>query len=256
MPPVRRAILLGASNVARSFSHILPLICRHAGGPVEVLGAFGRGRSYGTWSRLVWTRHLPGIAGSGLWRELSSRPPLPTVALLTDLGNDLAYGQPVARIVPWVEACLAQLAAAGVAGEATVVTLLPLANLERVPPWRFHLARTVLFPGRPLDRRDLLARARELDAEVRRLALTAGARVVEPDLAWYGLDPIHIKRKVAARVWGEILGRWPGGGAVGEVEKMRGLWRLRSEELRLWRWTVRTPQPCGRFPDGTTVALY
>jgi hypothetical protein len=247
---------LGASNVARSFSRILPLIQHHAGGPVEVLGAFGRGRSYGTWSRLAWTRHLPGIVGSGLWRELHDRPPLPTVALLTDLGNDLAYGQPVAQIVSWVEACLAWLAEAGVPGEATVVTLLPLANLERIPPWRFHLARTVLFPGRPMDRLDLLARARELDAEVRRLAQEAGARVVEPDLSWYGLDPIHIRRKMATAAWGEILDAWPGGGERGKVKKMRGLWRLRAAELRLWRWTVRTAQPCKRLPDGTTVALY
>ena len=256
MLPIRRAVLLGASNLAISFPRILPLIQRQAGGPVEVLGAFGHGRSYGEWSCLAWTRHLPGIVTSGLWREIRQRPPLPTpavVALLTDVGNDLGYGHPVERIVSWVETCLSRLAELQA---ATVVTLLPLQSLERVPPWRFHLARTVLFPGRSIDRRDLLARARELNAQVRRLALAAGAQVVEPDVAWYGFDPIHIKRKAAAQAWGEILGRWPGGGAGGEMERLRGLWRLRPEELRLWRWTVRTAQPCKRFPDGTTVALY
>jgi hypothetical protein len=252
-PPVLRAVLLGASNLARSFPSILSLVRQRAGGPVEVLGAFGRGRSYGEWSRLLGVRHLPGIAGSGLWREIAAREPLPTLALLTDLGNDLAYGQPVARIVPWVEACLARLVEARA---ATVVTLLPLATLERVPPWRFHLARTVLFPGRPMDRLDLLARARELNGEIRRLARQAGAEVVEPELSWYGLDPIHIRSKVAGRAWGEILGRWPGGGGGGKVRRVKGLQLLRAEELRLWRWTVRTGQPCKRLPDGTTVALY
>jgi hypothetical protein len=223
-----------------------------------VLGAFGRGRSYGEWSRLLGVRHLPGIAGSGLWREIATRAgqePLPTVALLTDLGNDLAYGQPVARIVPWVETCLARLVEARA---ATVVTLLPLATLERVPPWRFHLARTVLFPGRPMDRLDLLARARELNGEIRRLARQAGAEVVEPELSWYGVDPIHIRRKVAGGVWREILGRWPGGTPACPVgmRRMKGVQLLRAEELRLWRFTVRTVQPCKRFPDGTTVALY
>ena len=74
-------------------------------------------------------------------------------------------------------------------------------------------------------------------------------------LLFFGqLDVVAFRR--AARAWGEILDRWPGGGAGGEVKRLPGLWRLRSEELRLWRWTVRTAQPCGRFPDGTTVALY
>jgi hypothetical protein len=252
-PPVLRAVLLGASNLARSFPSIFSLIRQRAGGPVEVLGAFGRGRSYGEWSRLVGVRHLPGIVGSGLWREIAAREPLPTVALLTDIGNDLAYGLSPERIVPWIETCLARLVEVRA---ATVVTLLPLATLERVPPWRFHLARTVLFPGRPMDRRDLLARARELNGEIRRLARQAGALVVEPDLSWYGVDPIHIRRRVARRAWGEILGRWPGEGAGGEVRRVMGLQLLRAEELRLWRFRVRTAQPCKRLPDGTTVALY
>jgi len=255
MPAGLRAILLGASNLAISFPRILALVERRAAGPVEVLGAFGRGRSYGEESRLLGVRHLPGIVRSGLWPELASRAPLPTVALLTDLGNDLAYGHPVERIVPWVATCLDRL---GEAQAATVVTLLPLASLERIPPWRFHLARTVLFPGRSLDRTDLLARARQLNEEVARLAQVAGVEVVEPDLSWYGLDPIHIRRKVAARVWGEILGRWPGGEERWSEQpgKVRGVRLLRPAEMRIGPWTVRTRQPCGRLRGGSTVALY
>jgi hypothetical protein len=107
-----------------------------------------------------------------------------------------------------------------------------------------------------MDRRDLLARARELNGEIRRLARQAGAEVVEPELSWYGLDPIHIRSKVAGGVWREILGRWPGGGGGGKARRVMGLQLLRAEELRLWRFTVRTVQPCKRLPDGTTVALY
>jgi hypothetical protein len=258
-PPALRAVLLGASNLAHSFPHILAHVRRRSGGPVEVLGAFGSARSYGEWSRLFWVRGLPGIVGCGLWRELAAREPLPTVALLTDVGNDLAYGESVERIASWVETCLGRLAAARA---ATVLTLLPLASLERVPPWRFHLARALLFPGRAIERQALLDRARELDLVLRRLAREAGAAVVEPDPAWYGIDLIHIKRKVAERAWGEILGRWPEGEGGGEggggemTEKLRGVRRLRAAELRLGPWTVRTAQPCGRLRDGTTVELY
>jgi len=189
------------------------------------------------------------------------------VALVTDVGNDLGYGEPVERIVAWAATCLDRLAAAQA---ATILTLLPLASLERVPPWRFHLARTVLFPGRRIEQAALLAQARELNHELRRLGDEAGIPVVEMDLSWYGFDPIHIRRKVAATAWGEILGRWPispvspGGPADGGEAVGRRVWRgafrrarlLRAEELRLGRRTVRTAQPCGRWREGTTVALY
>jgi len=262
-PPVRRAVLLGASNLTRSLPHVLSLVRRRAGGPVEVLGALGHGRSYGEWSRVLGLRGLPGIVPCGLWRDLATRAAealLPTVALLTDVGNDLAYGEPVERIVAWAATCLDRL---GVARAATILTLLPLASLERVPPWRFRFARTLLFPGRRIEQTALLAQARELNGELRRLGREAGAAVVEMDPAWYGLDPIHIRRKVAERAWGEILERWPGGSDGGEGVGRggrRGAFRrarlLRAEELRLGRWTVRTVQPCGRFREGTTVALY
>jgi hypothetical protein len=252
-PPVLRAVLLGASNLTRSLPRILSLVRRRAGGPVEVLGALGHGRSYGEWSRVLGLRGLPGIAPCRLWEELAARPALPTLALLTDVGNDLAYGYPVERIVAWVAACLARLAEAQA---ASVLTLLPFPSLERLPPWRFHLARTVLFPGRPIAQAAVLSQARELNEELRRLARETGAQAVEMDPAWYGFDPIHIQRKVAEQAWAEILGRWPGLQGEGEVKRLRGVRLLRAEELRLGPWTVRTAQPCGRWKEGTTVALY
>ena len=53
----------------------------------------------------LW-RELPGIVECGLWDALAQRPPAPTVALLTDIGNDLLYDVPVPQIVSWVETCL------------------------------------------------------------------------------------------------------------------------------------------------------
>ena len=75
--PALRAILLGASNLRISLPFLLDQVRRRAGGPVEALAACGHGRSYGAWSRFLFVRHLPGIAGCGLWPEVERRPPLP-----------------------------------------------------------------------------------------------------------------------------------------------------------------------------------
>jgi len=66
--PVLRAVLLGASNLTLALPTLVDDLRRAAGGPVEVLAACGRGRSYGAWSHLLFVRHLPGITGCGLWR--------------------------------------------------------------------------------------------------------------------------------------------------------------------------------------------
>src|SRR6185312_6977256 len=110
LSPCLRAVLLGASNLKASLPLVVDLLRRRAGGPVEVLAACGHGRSYIAWSRFLAIRHLPGIAGCGLWQALEDRPGLSTVALLTDAGNDLVYGAPVPAIVRGIEACLEKLA--------------------------------------------------------------------------------------------------------------------------------------------------
>src|SRR6185312_15364145 len=119
---------------------------RRAGGPVEVLAACGHGRSYIAWSRFLAIRHLPGIAGCGLWQALEDRPGLSTVALLTDAGNDLVYGAPVPAIVRGIEACLEKLAARRA---QIVLTPLPLARLAGAGAG----ARRAAAPAGPRARR-------------------------------------------------------------------------------------------------------
>src|SRR5688572_31021942 len=111
--PALRAILLGASNLKISLPPLLAGLRRRAGGPVEAFIACGHGRSYGAWSRFLFVRRLPGIAGCGLWPALEASPPLRNVrrvALLTDAGNDLVYGASPEEIAGWIGTCLDRLA--------------------------------------------------------------------------------------------------------------------------------------------------
>jgi hypothetical protein len=75
------------------------------------------------------------------------QPPLPTAALITDIGNDLFYEASVERIAEWIEQCLSRLAPLC---ERIVVTQLPLvrrpsaARSAGVRAARWHHDLTIL----------------------------------------------------------------------------------------------------------------
>jgi len=255
--PTRRVILLGASNLARSLSAVVEtarLVWRE---PLEIMAAIGHGRSYGQDSS-VCGRKISGIFPCALWSELKNRPKLPTAALVTDIGNDLAYEVPVDRLLAWVEACLDRLAEAGA---ATIMTRLPLASIESVGERRYRLFRALLFPRCSIP----LAPMKSLAAELNRELLTIGERrkipVIPVSGAWYGLDPIHIKRSVSRRAWPAILSAWRGVDAT-TVTPRSSLWRwaylgcLAPSERTILGWRRRRRQPCGQLSDGTTIWLF
>src|SRR5215470_11156849 len=87
---IARVVALGASNLTRGLQTVVATSRSTWGPRVELLGAMGHGRSYGMASSL-FIRTLPGILQSGLWRQLDALPPVPTHALITDVGNNIAY---------------------------------------------------------------------------------------------------------------------------------------------------------------------
>ena len=253
--PVVRAILLGASNLRAGLPDVIDGIRRQVASPAEVLAACGHGRSYGAWSRFLFVRRLPGILDCGLWQALEGRPPLRTVALLTDVGNDLVYGVSVEKIAVWIETCLDRLARHQA---ETVLTLLPLTRLEQLSSWEVRLATSLLFPGRPAPWPELLHRARELDGRLRRIGEKREARLLEPEAGWYGIDPIHLRGRVRREVWHRILALLsPGPEAPQRPQPGRiRIPLLGAAEVRLFGFRLRTPQPAVRLTDGTTIALY
>jgi hypothetical protein len=255
--PATRVVLLGGSNLARGISTIVQIARRMVGGPIEFLIAMGHGRSYGRRSTVLG-RSLPGITECGLWEVLHRHDGRTTYALVTDVGNDVAYGASVESIVGWVEACLDHLAGHDT---CTVMTPLPMASLERLGPWRYHIARTILFPGRHLPMASALARARELNDGLASLGRRRDIRLVEHDDRWYGLDPIHIRWGHLPSAWTRVLSAWQvGEPAVGHVRRSTRRWlHLRTMTPQRW-WLLGFQlgrlQPAGSLPDGSTVSLF
>jgi hypothetical protein len=255
--PARRVVLLGASNLTRGIGTVVETCCRLWGRPLDILAAHGHGRSYGLRKAILF-RELPGIIESGLWEALERRPPAPTAALLTDIGNDLLYEVPVPEIVSWVEWCLDRIQKTQA---RVVMTRLPLANLESLTPRRFFLLRNLLFPGCPLSLATVTERAHDLDRRLVALAGQRGLSLVGHRVEWYGLDPIHIKVRHWSRAYGEIMSPWLEEGLSPGLAQ-GSLWRWIY--LRLLapdrRWLLgreqRQVQPAGILADGTAVSFY
>jgi hypothetical protein len=249
-------VLLGASNLAIHLSTIIETARLVHGQPVDAMIVAGHGRSYGT-TTSVLGRVLPGILQCGLWSDLERRPAGSTTALVTDIGNDILYGQPVEQIAAWVEECLARLSRVT---SALAITELPLQTTHALSDRGFLLFRSLFYPRCLLTREEARSRSLLLNERVVELAAKYGASIVKPSAAWYGLDPIHIRRTRAARAWREILGPWSpeSEAALARLSLVRwiAVRRMRPQERQLWGRVQRCAQPAGRLSDGTTISLY
>lgn len=257
MLPTRRVVLLGASNLTRSFATVVETARRTWSEPLEIMCAMGHGRSYGQDSKVLG-RKISGIFPSALWQEMERRPPMPTSALVTDIGNDLLYEVKVDQLLEWVEGCLDRLQAVGA---NTIITELPMGSVARLSEARFQFFRRALFPRSRLT----LEAAKALAAETNNRLLAFGNRkktsVIPASDAWYGFDPIHLRRRVWREAWPQLLSSWRDETSPHCVPRT-SLWdraylmSLAPHERSVLGVCRHCAQPSGRLRDGTTISLY
>lgn len=193
---------LGASNLTRGFGTVVSTARAVWSPDVEIVAALGHGRSYGADSFFLG-RKLPGILESGLWRHLDQAPPRPTRALVTDVGNDVAYGASADQILAWADEAIVRLMR--VTSDITL-TNLPLTSLRRLSPLKFLVFRSILIPSCRLSFEQVVDTAERVDAGLVTLAARRRVKFVRLRPEWYGFDPIHIRPSLWHSAWCEILG--------------------------------------------------
>jgi hypothetical protein len=253
MAAIARIVALGASNLTQGFSTIVSEARSSWGPEIQVLAALGHGRSYGAPSRVLF-RTLPGILDSGLWRMLESLPPAPTRALVTDVGNDILYGQSAEQILAWVDEALIRLQRMT---PDIILTDLPLASIQRMSQLKFLFFRSAMFPSSRLSLNYVRETAESINTGLAKLASARGVKAFKLNPSWYGLDPVHIRPSFWRSAWRQILdapaAANPGKGTI--LEGMRLF--LMPPELR-WIFGIKqfTPQSGTALPCGGRVWLY
>jgi hypothetical protein len=255
--PTRRVILLGASNLARSFPTIISTAREMWSEPIEFLVAKGHGRSYGQ-ETSVFGRKISGIFPCALWRDLQARRALSTTALVTDIGNDLLYGTTPEVLLNWVEGCLDHLSEAGA---VTIVTLLPAESIEQLGERRFQFFRRLLFARSKLTLADARRLVREINERLIEISNSRKISVIPVSNEWYGFDPIHIRRRSERAAWPKLLAAWREANEPFSILRSSPWMIAYLATLTPLEWSRfgiarRTPQPSGRFFDGTTISLY
>jgi len=255
--PAHRLVMLGASNLSRAFPIAVSMSQQVFDRPLAIYVAKGHGRSYGQDSHCFGKKNS-GIFSCGIWRAIELEKNVPISAFITDIGNDLAYEVPVETVVEWVEACLDRLLAQGA---RVVLSDLPIEALRQVSATRYRLFRAVLFPQCRLDWRELLSRAELLSERLQALAKSRKVPIFAVRKTWYGLDPIHPRRRYHPEMWSRLLGL--AAKTSSDLSQHRcplGLaWylrRLRPESWSTFSFSRRAHQPNGRLRDESTIALY
>jgi hypothetical protein len=218
-PPEGRIELYGASNLWLSRRAALAAARQRFEGPIEIGLACGPGRSYGLRAGNPLVRYPP-------LRDVvfPRAAEVPTVAILSDVGNDIAYSQRPDTAAGWVAELAARLERQRT---QVVLTGVPVDSLRGLPSWLFVILRSLYYAGQTVTREDVMQRLDDLQAALKQLASQRGYLFLPTDSRWYGLDRFHLRSAAYQPCWDEWMER---------LRPLNGLARPATEisSLRLW----------------------
>jgi hypothetical protein len=99
-----------------------------------------------------------------------------------------------------------------------------------------------------------------LNERMANLASVAGATLIKPDVAWYGADPIHLRRRHWADAWQQILRPWKTAASTTVDAPIRTKRIPLRKCVPHLRWLMgivqRREQPTLRMANGTHVSFF
>jgi hypothetical protein len=150
----------------------------------------------------VLGRTLPSILDCGLWESLRKLESSVTHALVTDVGNDLMYGADSAQTMAWVGETIDRLKECS---SNVLVTGLPIDVVQGLSLRRFEFFRRLMFPRSTLTFETALAESENLHRQMLAAGDQRAVSSTTPQGKWYGLDPIHIRRRCCRAAWEKYL---------------------------------------------------
>jgi hypothetical protein len=122
------------------------------------------------------------------------------------------------------------------------------------------MLRTVFFPRCRMTLMETIAGAEALNDGLLTLAKKYSCLSVQPVDAWFGYDPIHVRRSRALAAWQSLFAPWSAAAESLVASGARWHWlRLRTARAaqRRWLgWELRARQPALVYADGSAVSLY
>ncbi|NIR30626.1 MAG: hypothetical protein GWN84_15210 [Gammaproteobacteria bacterium] len=194
-------ILLGASNLSRGHRALVRhLEAALAPRPTQFLTAAGPGRGYCAKGGFLYVTYPPIPQGGILEASRARSREAHTVALITDIGNDIMQGVTGEEIVQCLDALIAELRALGA---RVVVTAIPVDPKKDLNEAQFRLLRAIFFPRSPVDRRQARAAVRTVNDFLLRQQ-SADVHVVHDLYRFTGWDKIHYGIFKANLAWSRV----------------------------------------------------
>ncbi len=192
-------ILLGASNLARGYDALAGHLKNQLSPrPVHFWNALGPGRGYSVRGGFLHVSYSP-IETCDLWSALPLSIPKNsrTVALMTDVGNDIMYGVSPDQITESLKEIIRRLRHLNA---EIFVTKIPSHFEKTIPPWIFYSLRLLFFPRSRVKMVEAVYATRKINHFLEN-AVGDSVHLISGLDSCYGWDRIHYDLFKAGNVW-------------------------------------------------------
>lgn len=196
-------LLYGASNLWISRRAALSQVRRRFPGALQIGLANGPGRSYGLRAGNPLVRYE---ALRDVRFDFNQVQPRHRLAVITDIGNDIAYAQPPKQVLRWVCDLTAELESQNY---RIIVGGIPCQSLERINPQLFKAIAKLYYPQGSVDKQYLLNQLYALEEGLSALCAERGYYHPPVDSDWYSIDRFHLKLSSTHAYWNSLLQEYP-----------------------------------------------